>query len=460
MAQAKKLYPHQRTAFAYAIKQRHPALFMEMRLGKTLVTIRVINTYTPRDELLGLRVLVLAPNSAIGSWEDQLAEEGVPFVRLIGSGKKRRGVLDEEFNNAGAKWFLANKEIWQSAPGVADLPFDSVVLDESTFIKNPRAKVTKWAIKGFRDVLHRWILTGTPNPEGDHEYVCQMIFCNNYFYGLNCYWKFQAKLMEPALSGYGYDLIPWVRSKIAKEVGKDALVMRRKDVKLKEVRVRERRTVDFPPEMRKIYKTAEEEYALTIDGEESTTIWATGRYTWLRQLCGGVVDGVMQWKGKAKELLDLLTGELRHEKVVVWCMYNDEVELLHQMIKKAKIPSAYIWGRGMKQAEREKVRRAWERGRHRVLIVQQAVAQMGMNLSASDTLIYYSTPPGALARQQTEARTITIQKCKDGTPQLIIDIVVPNTVDEDVLLELQRKDSESDFSLTKALKERMRLRNG
>ena len=59
----RKLRPYQVDALKYASIQ-HPALFIEMRLGKTLITIRRIKRYPDCN-----KVLVVAPYSALNSWK-------------------------------------------------------------------------------------------------------------------------------------------------------------------------------------------------------------------------------------------------------------------------------------------------------------------------------------------------------------------------------------------------------
>src|SRR4051812_46336880 len=77
---------HQVPAFRYAMLERHPALFMEMRLGKCLVTIRRIQQYKPLNPQLGLKALIVTQSSAIESWIEELHKEGeTDFVVLSGT---------------------------------------------------------------------------------------------------------------------------------------------------------------------------------------------------------------------------------------------------------------------------------------------------------------------------------------------------------------------------------------
>ena len=72
----RRLRPYQEQGVAYANRIRNPALFFQMRLGKTLPTIRWAKSLKPRNPRAGLRALVVAPSGALGSWTRELELEG------------------------------------------------------------------------------------------------------------------------------------------------------------------------------------------------------------------------------------------------------------------------------------------------------------------------------------------------------------------------------------------------
>ena len=233
----------------------------------------------------------------------------------------------------------------------------------------------------------------------------------------------------------------------------------------------EQRTLQFPKEIQKIYDEAETRFILGKPGEDSkeskalhdpedlvadstSTKWVTSVYIWLRRLCGGFLWDDLAWPGKLNELLDLLKGELKGEQTVVWCFFNNEVHAIRKMLQKNRISSTGWTGEDIPQ-ERRARQKEFQAGKHQVLVIQQATAQVGMDLSAADTAIYYSSPPGQIARRQTEDRILSLRK---KTPLLYIDLVVPSSVDSDVLAQLQQKKILSDLSLSRALLHAMRTR--
>lgn len=443
-------YPHQKRLMGYALREVHPALFAEMRLGKTLVALRRCAMYDPRDPRLGVRVLVAAPTSALGSWKREAEEEEWLAFDLTGERKARAAELEEAFLLADdcprPGVCLVNKEGWIALPKIAEGPWDAVIADESTFLKNPTARVTKFFCKNFREVPHRWILTGTPCPEGEHEYFCQLQFLRGGAFGFQKFWDFRAHYMEPHPAGFGWVLKPGAPDHLRRVVGRTCCVMRRKDAKMDRQKVYERREIELPKEARKRYDEIEAKMA---DGDR-TTKWEPVKWNWLRQLCGGFADGQMIWDGKIRELVELLKTELAKEQIVVWCSYHQEVREIAHVLR----GSAW-WTGETAPGAREVLRKAFQAGEICVLVLQQATAQTGCDLSAADTAIYFSTPPGYMARVQTEDRILSLKK---AGPLLYVDLVVKNSVDEDVLELLQAKKELSDLSLSRALEAAMRKR--
>ncbi len=443
----------QRPQFSYAMDVQHPALFVEMRLGKTLPTIRRSQMYVPLEGGR-LRVLVVAPSSALGSWENQLSTEGrIDWVYLIGTKKQRLTLLAEDHG-----WNLLNKEGHLALPEIADVPWDCVVLDESTFIKNPKAKVTKFFLQNFRKVPHRWALTGLPNPESDLEFWTQIAWLDGRAFGCKSFWQFRARHFEQHWMKSGWQPKAGTQSFIRKEVGKRACVLRRKDVGIDLPKVYETREFDLPKKLRKAYDQAEEEFILSYEGKEQSTLSALAKNTWLWRMCGGIVDEELVWEDKIREVVYFAKQELAREQIVVWFVFNLELKAVYKAVKAEGISCQFMRG-STPIRKRHKIVADFQEGKIRVLLLQEKIAQTGMDLSASDTNIIYSSPPGLWARRQIEDRTLNPLKPKSV---LFIDLAVKDSVDMDLRKAILEKDARSDLTLGRAMilgmKERQKKR--
>ncbi len=440
----KILMPHQREALRYARGVQHPFLAMEMRLGKTLTTIRRLLMYAPLRPSTGARLLIIAPNSALGSWERELAGEGeTDVVFLQGTRAERLELL-----SIGTKWMLTNKEAWRSIPEIADYAWDAVVLDESTFCKNPKAQVTRFFLKNFRDVPHRWALTGLPAPEGPLDLWCQISWLNGRAFGCESYWQFRARHFETDYAGFDWVPKPGANQMIEAELASKAFCLRRQDAGMVTPKVHERREVELPPKMREAYEKAEELFVLEYDGREvSRTVWATQRWHWMRQLCGGFIDRRLYWSGKIDELVSLVTGELAAEQVVIWFSYNPELRACLEALRKKRVRCEVMLG-DVKPERRRELERHFRRGWFRVFLIQEAVAETGLDLSTADTAIYFSNHPGLEKRAQSEDRLIHPLK---KSPCLYIDLVVKDSVEEVVSEKLGVKKWRSQRTFDRAV---------
>lgn len=414
---------YQREAFRYTLGRNACALFMEMRLGKTLVAVRSI------DIKGAYPALVVAPYSTLYGWQRELALEGINDVAVLtGTAQQRMQKLNRAIED-GTRWFLLNKEGHRVIPSIANLSWHTVVLDESTFIKNPQTVVSKFYTKRFEHVNDRYILTGTPAPEGLLDYYQQLKFLEPSWLSAKNYWDFR----QQHFVNVRYDWRPTKAgaTKIHRVLADQCFYMTRKDAGLGGEKIYQRRVVQMPPSIRTAYNTVVKEFVLEgLTGETHETIWATSRFVWLRKLCGGFAGDDFVFDAKINELLYLLLTELKSQQVVIWCNYLHELHAItERLCVRYKGRVAAIYG-GVKQEERTAIIRRIASGELDYVVIQPETAKYGVDLSAASTAVFYSTPPGAETRQQAEDRLIASGKLDSS---LIIDLVVENSIDEDIV---------------------------
>jgi SNF2 family DNA or RNA helicase len=443
----------QRQAFAYTLSEDHPALFMEMRLGKTLTAIRRCLLYKPLSPSHGLRILVIAPNSALPSWERELRQERQrDVVYLSGPRAKRLAMLEE-----GHRWNLLNKEGWLVIPEIEDVPWDAVIVDESTIIKNIGAGITKFLVYRFEDVPHRWVLSGLPNPEDDKEFWSQIAFVNGgHAFGHDNFYAWRHRWFFKPDYGYGWKPHAGVLDEIHEAVGERAFVMTRKQAGIEVPKVYERRYLDLPKKLRKAYRTIENEFILEYgDQFLKSTFHRIATSAWQRQICDGFVDGKMVWDGKIKELRYLLQEPLSRQSVVVWYAYNRPLHATYKALKKAKISVKRLTG-STKMRDRRRLESRFQSGKFRVLLAQIKCADRGMGLSRASAAVYFSNSPSCEARTQTEDRILDVS---DNETLLYIDLIARDTVDSDMSFGLTGKKARSQKGLNAAIIHGMRYRS-
>ncbi len=142
-------------------------LFLEMGLGKTVITLTAI------DELLydrfdAIKVLIIAPlRVAEDTWSRESQKwdhlKHLRISKILGDRKQREKALKVD-----ADLYIINRENvpWLVSMTGNDWPFDTVVIDELSSFKSPSAQRFK-ALRRNRPLMKRVIgLTGTPAPNG------------------------------------------------------------------------------------------------------------------------------------------------------------------------------------------------------------------------------------------------------------------------------------------------------
>jgi SNF2 family DNA or RNA helicase len=172
--------------------RKHFAYFMEMGLGKTALILAEYVSLVQQGLVDNL--LVICPNSLKGVWLDEMDKVGFPP------------------NITRGAW--PNTMHWLNSPGTSILIQESVivmnyeacitnngnlfmtkflsqsrtmlVIDESTQIKNPRARRTRALIGACKSATYVRLLSGQPIVQGPHDLWSQLR-CLNEFSGLNYY---------------------------------------------------------------------------------------------------------------------------------------------------------------------------------------------------------------------------------------------------------------------------------
>jgi SNF2 family DNA or RNA helicase len=416
------LKPYQKDAFKWLLPRDIGALYLQMRLGKTILTIRKVEIIKQCQY-----ILVVAPYSALRGWKNSLTNENQSFNLITGSMK------DEDKKTAmafGSKWTVVNKELYRSFD-ISQFSWDCVILDESTFIANPKTDVTKYFLRPiWQNVQYKYLLSGTPAPENDLQYYCQFRFLDYGIFDEKNYWDFRFKWFIPSQSGYDFNISPDGSNYIASKLSQYAYFLSRKDAGVGGSKVYEQRYCDMSDEIRKLY----DQVVNTFSMEDKKTIFGTQKFLWLRQLASGFVGDQFRDRFKTLLLQELLDGELKHEQVAIWASYTNEIDTLWAHYDKE---CCVIDGR-VPFEDREPIIKEFIKGKHRLLIGQPETMKWGEDLSCCDTMIFFSSPLGSLTRQQIEDRNIHLEKF-DHT--LILDLITIDSIDEDIYESHIRKES-------------------
>jgi SNF2 family DNA or RNA helicase len=149
----KTYLPYQKAGIAYALAHPNTLIADEPGLGKTIQAIGVINA-SPEIK----SVLVICPASLKINWRNELRAwlTRSSFVEVIPAARKGAAVLaDEDVHVA-----IVNYDILKKLPAGAS--WDLCILDESHYVKNPKAARSKLVAAVQKRCKRTIALTGTP----------------------------------------------------------------------------------------------------------------------------------------------------------------------------------------------------------------------------------------------------------------------------------------------------------
>ena len=434
------LRKYQRIARSYAKRFDHPALFLDKRLGKSIVALRGIG----RREILtgGTKILIVSPYSALLGWKKELFREGISSQNLLeitGSRRERADLLSSDGNV-----LLINTDGYRAIPEIAYINFTHLIFDESTLIKNPTTKLTKFYCSHFRNVKHRFILSGDPMPESMLDLYSQLQFLDpdilkvkNWFAFRSMFFKrdyFDPYKYHCTANGY----------RLLNKLSKDRLFfLSRKDVKLGGIEIKEKREFELSKRATKTYKKLLRDLILMIDEKIIRGFsFHVEIFHVIRRLFGGMVDGKLIDTGKYNLLKHIINYELPKEQLVIWAEYIEELKLIQKILKDLKKSSALIYGDVAVQ-NREKIINNFNKKQLDVLVCQPCAVKYGSDFSQADTQIYWSTPISHLNRSQSKDRIISTKK--DST--LTIDFICKDTIEEDIYNKVMKKATNQELSV-------------
>jgi hypothetical protein len=332
-------------------------------------------------------------------------------------------------------WFLINYEALR--PDILDQPWDGIIIDESTRIRNPKANITKLLLNHTDHVKHKAMLTGLPNPEASWDYFCQFQFLHGHFMGMDNYWAWRHRYFHQGVPSWNWQPNRGTREAIREYVHENAFVLQRKTAGVGSEKRRHTIVVPMNKAQKIAMRTIRREMA--IAGVE--TKWATVAHLWMQRLAGGwhpTLDNPPYLLSERK--MKALRKLLKKVKVaVVWFRFNHEIESTYRYLRKSMphLRLRYVHGAMAKSKElRVKYQEQFQAGKLDVLLLQVKLGRFGWNLSRSDVAIYYSNSYEYEDRSQSEDRLIHLTKTRDCH---YYDLVTEHSTDEDLVESLRSK---------------------
>ena len=450
-----KFVPHPYQAYCINRLIADPALglFLDMGLGKTVITLTAINDLKFNRFAIS-RVLVIAPKKvAEATWTKEAFKwdhlKHLRVLPVIGSQQKRIRALNTPadiwvINRENVQWLV---EYYRNA-----WPFDMVICDESSSFKNHKAKRFK-SLTWVRPHIKRIVeLTGTPAPNGLLDLWAQVYLLDEGKRLDKFITHYRERYFEPDARDrehvFSYMPKPGADEVIQNLISDICVSMKAEDY----LQLPDCTTVNVPvildTKAQEAYNKLEEEMLLSVDEYTIDAGSAAVLTNKLLQLCNGAVYDenravVHIHDCKLEAFLELVEG-LNGQPALVF--YNFQHDLTR--IKKA-LSSLDLKVRELKTPQDET---DWNNRQIDILLAHPASAAYGLNLQqGGNHVIWFGLNWSLELYQQANKR---LHRQGQTEKVIIHHLIVEGGVDEDIVAALEDKGSTQD-KLMLALKARI-----
>lgn len=458
-------HDYQRYCVTRIIQEPALGLFLDMGLGKTVITLTAVNDLIYNRFQVG-KCLVVAPKKvAEDTWtrEQQKWEhlKLLKIVSVLGSKPKRIKAL-----NSPGNVYIINRE---NIPWLVDYyrnawPFDMVVIDESSSFKSYKAVRFK-KLRNVRGHIRRIVeLTGTPSPNGLTDLWAQLYlldggqrlgrtiteYRNNYF----------SPASRNATAIFSYLPLPGAEERIWDNIRDICVSLSAEDYLQLPERIDNIRYVRLDSKARHAYEEMEKERILELDGETldaGSAAILTGK---LLQIANGAVyhtavhetgpdtyeeerSTIEVHDNKLEAFLELVEA-LGGRHALVFYSFQHDLVRIRRALDKMQLRVDEIKNAGSIEK--------WNAGETDILLAHPASAAYGLNLQdGGSDVIWFGLNQSLELYLQANARLLRQgQKHKVR----IHSLVVADSIDEDVMASLGKKE-DCQAALLEALKARI-----
>lgn len=447
-----KPHPYQLHAIDFCLANDRSALFLDMGLGKTSITLTVLNSWL-YDSFTAQRVLVIVPPKILDleTWQKEIEKwdhlKHLTTSSLTGTPKERLAKLNERSDITFISCDLIH---WLVDTLGTKWNYDTVVVDESSKFKSPKSRRFKSLKKVSRLYDRAILLTGTPSPNGYEDLWSQLyILDRGQRLGANLS-HYRAAYFNPDKRNqhviFSYKLKPGAKEQIDNRLTNIAISMKAKDWLTMPERIDNVITFDLSPKERSAYEQLERDYVLEAsDGQEISAGQKATLINKLKQLTGGAVytdDGtVLDVSTRKIELLEEIVDNT-NKPLLVFYAYRHERDRLFKTFEHLQ-PRDLATPQDITD---------WNEGNIKMLICHPASVGYGLNIQyGSNTIVWFGLDWSLEHYQQANARLY-----RQGQSEAVIihHLIAKDTVDELVYQAIERKELTQE-GLLEALKRKV-----
>lgn len=452
-------FKHQLTALNKSWKSHEFALFAEMGTGKSKILIDTTAMLYDKGSITGL--LVIAPKGVYKNWERIEIPKHLPdhiihdvIVWSPSQTKKQQEHLKLAFaDDDNLKVVVMNIEAFSTTRGT-QFAMDFLrkrpalmAVDESTTIKNGKAKRTRNCVRAGMLAKYKRIMTGSPITKSPMDLYSQCEFLDPHLLGFTSFYTFQsryARMIKRSVGTHSFNQVVGYQNlaELTDRLDKFSFRILKKDCLDLPDKVYTRRNVELTDEQAVLYYRMKKMAVAELDGKEATAQNVLTQIIRLQQICSGYFkadDGsVTEMHSNKFDELEEVLQEI-DGKVIIWANYVYDLNMIKEKLSAIYGPeSCGVYYGETSPEDRQQMVIDFQNPDHplRFFIGQPRTGGYGLTLTEASTVIYFSNNYDLEVRLQSEDRAHRIGQKNKVT---YIDIVTEGTVDEKILTALRNK---------------------
>lgn len=374
-----KLFDYQEKALALTSDKDNSAFYYDMGLGKTFIGSERLRLYGERLNI------IVCQKSKIKDWCEHFKEHYTDYAVFDLTNKKdmQAFMIYPIYKCIG----IINYELAYRREELKQLTNFTMMLDESSMIKNETAKRTKFILS--LKPSHTILLSGTPT-DGKYEFLYSQLRLLGWKITKTAYYNRYIKTELRSYGGpmfrvvTGYKNVSELKAKL-KEYG--AVFAKAEEV----IKLPEKKFIKEYSTVSSDYKKFMKDRVIKIDDKELTGDSTLSKRLYARMLCSAYS------KDKISRLIDLVNST--SDRVIIFYNFNTELEALRKVLFDR--PISIVNGQ-------VKDLKAYENNDNSVTLIQYQAGAMGLNLQKANRIIYFSLPERSELFEQSKARICRI----------------------------------------------------
>lgn len=429
-----KAHEYQKFATQFILANPIAAVFLEMGLGKSVITLTALFDLC-LDQFLIRKVLVIAPlRVARDTWPLEIEKwnhlDGLTYSVAVGTEVERISALTKP-----ADVYLINRENvdWLINKSGHSFDFDMVVIDELSSFKSYQAKRFRSLLKVRPKVKRIVGLTGTPSSNGLMDLWAEFRLLD-FGERLGRYiTQYRMNFFVPDKRNqqmvFSYKPKPGAEAAIYQQISDITISMKSADFLQMPKCVINEVEVKLSEKERTIYDELKREMVVSLGEEEIDASNAATLSGKLLQMANGAIyneeKSVLHIHDRKLDALEDLIEGANGKPVLVAYWYKHDLERI-----KKRFP--------VREIQTSKDILDWNNGNISLAAIHPASAGHGLNLqSGGSTLIWFGLTWSLELYQQTNAR---LWRQGQESTVIIHHIISKDTIDEDVMKALKKKE--------------------